>query len=334
MLLESGKLSRRLSDWRAARVRLEAAVSLLRTLDDRAGLADALVQLGDALLRDGGTPGAARACREEALALRRALGDPAALAEALAQLGHHAMRRRDFEEADALLAEGVDLYRSLGDLQGAARALLTQGQVGQERGDPAAAAACHAESLALARALDDTGGVASALHHLAEVARLRDDFRGAVPLYEESLARFERLPASAWMTARTQQALAYALLGRGQPAGVSRAARMLRDSLRYFADRRYLRLVAVGLAGLGDVAAREGRWERAALLGGAADALCRTAGESLPAADQRAFERGLAVARARLPAPQAAAFAAAWSAGRAAPWERAVAEALAAAPGA
>jgi predicted ATPase/DNA-binding SARP family transcriptional activator len=342
-LLEAGNLLRRLSEWRAARGRLEEAVALLRALGDRAGLAEALIPLGDAVQRDASDPATSRALMAEGLALRRALGDRAALARTLHQLGHYALRRRDFDGAAALLAESADLFQAVGDPRGAAMALLALGQVGQEQGDPARAAACHQQALALARALDDTSGAAHALHHLAEVARLQDDFERAVPLYEGSLELFQRLPASSWMTARTQQALAYALLGRADGAagaaaadrsdsmGPSRTGRLLRESLRFFSERGFLRLVAVCLAGLGGAAARSGRPERAALLFGAADAACRAAGDLLPAADQRAYERDLTALRARLPQPT---FAAAWAAGRALRPDQAAALELPGAPAA
>ena len=127
------------------------------------------------------------------------------------------------------------------------------------------------------------------------------------------------------MPTRTQQALADALLHQDGPAAVDRAAALFRESLRFFGERRFARLVAVCLAGLGRVAARQERLERGALLCGAVGALCDANHLLLPAADQRAYERDLIDLRARLPRP---AFDAAWRAGREVPLDQVVAQEL------
>jgi tetratricopeptide (TPR) repeat protein len=321
-LSAAANLTARLSDWAAARALWAESAALHRELGDLRGLADVLLGLGEAEQLGGGDRAAARALLEEGLALLRAAGDRQHLGIVLNQLGWLAMQRGEHGAAAALLGECVEVHRSLGDLLKVARGLLRLGELAQEQGDLDRAAALHEECLALSRAQADTEGIALALHHQGEVARLRGAYRLAVERYEESLALFRGRPGSAWMVARTQQALGHALLRLGQRR---RAAALFRESLGFFGQRRHQRLTAVCLAGLAGVARQEGDLHQAARLLGAVAARLEALGTRLPAADQAAFERELAAVSA---GPRAASLREELAAGQAVPLDVVLAHAL------
>lgn len=147
------------------------------------------------------------------------------------------------------------------------------------------------------RARGDASGTAYALHHLGEVARMQGRYGQAADYYTAGLALFEQLPGSAWIIARTLQALGYALLRTGDTA---RARARLEDSLRRAQHLDGLRLVAVCLAGLGGVALRSDQPERAARLLASGDALIASTHQGFSRADQLAFDPDVAAAQTRL----------------------------------
>jgi DNA-binding CsgD family transcriptional regulator len=98
------------------------------------------------------------------------------------------------------------------------------------------------------------------------------------------------------------------------------------EALSLLRDGTDLQIVANCLKSLGAVAAAVGRAEQATRLFGAAEVVWERFGYEQPPAERPRLERIVAPARAKLPA---AAFAAAWAAGRELPLNRAIAEALA-----
>jgi tetratricopeptide (TPR) repeat protein len=104
-----------------------------------------------------------------------------------------------------------------------------------------------------------------------------------------------------------------------------RAAALLKESLALSRDLGDKRDMAAGMEELASVACAQEQTERAARLFGAGQALREALGAPLPPADQAPYDRGVAVARARLGEN---AFAAAWAQGRAMALEQAVAYAL------
>ena len=306
-----------------ARAYFEASLAICRELGDLHGCADALEELGIIAQQRDHDHGAARILFAEALTALRASPERLRLTRLLIQLGWLAMQRGDRREAVAALQEGIALARAEDDQHEVGRGFLRLGELAQEEGDYAQAAAYHQESLTAHRAAGDEDGAGYSLHHLAEVARLRGRYGQAVALYEECLAIFRPDPASVWIVARSQQGLGDAYLQQGDR---QRAAALFRDSLRFFAQSVNQRLIAVSLAGLAAVARADGMLDDAARLLGVVAALLERLSLRLPAADQAAYERELALLRSNLSEPL---IAHAWASGQALTLEQAVAEALA-----
>ena len=106
---------------------------------------------------------------------------------------------------------------------------------------------------------------------------------------------------------------------------VVRATELFAESLSLFRDAGDRRGLAECLAGLAAVAAVGMQPVRAAQLFGASEALLKAIGAQLSASNLDDYERNLALARKSL---DAAAFAAAWLAGRTMALEQAIASAL------
>ena len=202
------------------------------------------------------------------------------------------------------------------------RARQPRGRGARTRGEPGAGGGAPRGGLALRRELGDRQGVASSLNNLgARGARARGSRRGrrrcsrrrwpCPRSWGTSTAPPTR--SATWGTWRRDQ---------GEPA---RAAAHYADALTLFRELEDQQDIAAALEGLaGAVAARHPT--SAARLCSAAATLRQAIGSVLPPGERAEVDLAVAAARARL---GEAAFAAAWEASRALPWEAAVGEAVA-----
>ena len=178
-------------DFAEAVSRFEKSLDVYRDLDDRAGVALCLAQLGW-LLTARGEFGRGTALSEESLALARELGEPRTTSLALVNLGDAAFAHGDYSRASDVYAEALAARRALGDVRTVADALLKAGRAQALAGDRDRAVASLEEGLQLARALGDGWTTSVALASLAFVALLDDDAETAVPLLGEALDRAGR----------------------------------------------------------------------------------------------------------------------------------------------
>ena len=156
-------------DYAHAVLRAEQALTLWRTLGDRAGSARALNLLGLVAIDQQDWELAARAL-EESLALRRDLQDRWGIGTSLHNLGTVACGRGDYDRASALYAESLALRVALADQAGIAISYRDQGALAMARGDAARAQELYRQSLPYADALGDLVGVAQGLEGLAAVS--------------------------------------------------------------------------------------------------------------------------------------------------------------------
>ncbi|MEQ1472516.1 MAG: protein kinase [Candidatus Acidiferrum sp.] len=254
-------------------------------------------------------------------------------ARALFAAGVLASEQADHAAASALTSESLEIARELKDDRGAAIALNALAVVARDRGDLAAARALFDESLAAWRALGDSEVVARSLSNLANVVKLQGNFAFARSLYEESRAIFLALgdkTGTAWSlnyegdiargqgendTAQTlyQQSLATfrelddkwgiagCLVDLGDLArdhGKDRIARAhYAESMKLFEELGQKRGIARLLDCLACFAALREKPERALRLAGAAAAMRRVLGVSLPLTEKARLEKALDLAR-------------------------------------
>jgi predicted ATPase/Tfp pilus assembly protein PilF/DNA-binding XRE family transcriptional regulator len=312
----------------------EEALALRRTLGDKQGIANSLLNLGLVAYRQGDY-GRAAARHEESLKLARDLGDRRGIANSLSNLGHVAYRQGDYGRAAALYEESLALRRDLGDRAGIAEcfeglavvaaALGSLGTVASDQRDCGRAADLLEESLTLFRDLGDTWGMAFSLNSLGDVAHQQGDYARAAALHEEALA-LQRALGDKLGIASSLHNLGHVAYDQGDHG---RAAALVGESLLLGRDIGARHLVAASLESLGWVAAARGQAEQAARLAGATVALREILGVPLPPAFRAGHDRAVQAMRAALGEE---AFAAAWAEGRTLPLEAAIAAALQADP--
>ncbi|HEV2743033.1 MAG TPA: tetratricopeptide repeat protein [Rubrobacter sp.] len=171
---------------------LEESLALFRGLEDEAGVAIVLAELGQAV-RASGDRDRAAALSEEALALARRLGRRDAIAVALNTLGHIERQRGDVAAAMERHEESLGIFERLGNKRGIAYALSSLGVAAMESGDPERASELHRESLALYEELGDRAGAGLALINLGDLARGRGDEDRATALYNDALTLHKEL---------------------------------------------------------------------------------------------------------------------------------------------
>jgi predicted ATPase/DNA-binding CsgD family transcriptional regulator len=242
----------------------------------------------------------------------------------LAAMGENVAWRGDHPRATSLLEQALELGREANEPRAMALALLYLGIVAAGEGEVDRAEALGRDALAQWQALSDPAWSrrTDLLGLFVLIAELRGELDEARALMTEGLG---------WARERgADLQIAYALEGlancaREQGDQVS-AARLWAESLAQTPESRDPLTVILCVNGLGAVAAATGRPEQAVRLFGAAEAMREVQGAVLPPAERPRLERAIASARTHLPA---AAFAAAWAAGRALSTDHAIAEALA-----
>ncbi|HEX5506387.1 MAG TPA: LuxR C-terminal-related transcriptional regulator, partial [Thermomicrobiales bacterium] len=263
----------------------------------------------------------ARALYEQDLRLWRAIGDRQEIAAALARLAELSQHQGDYGTARVLHDEGLALWREVGDPSGIAASLAELGMLAYRQGGFRRAAAALAEALALARDAGDAWLAARCLAELSWVALYGGDPARADDLAGQSLALGEDLGDRRTIV-EALRALGWVALAVGDRA---RARTRLGEGLALYREAGIQWGIAFCLEGLAAVAAQSGQLDRAARLGGAAEALREAIGAPSPPAHHAHYARYLGAVRGRA---TAAAWAAAWAAGRTLPGPEAIALAL------
>jgi len=340
---------------------LEESLGLYRALGDSRGIALTLNQLGAAVERHGDCA-RATTLQEESLVLFRTLEEPVGVALALTELGRIAWVRGEYGRAVSHYEESLAYFREVGARDGVAYSLSNLACVLDRCGAHARAVALQEDALALMRDMRNPAGIAWSLVNLGwsllalgEVERatalteesqtlarnaghywgvprslmclgwaayLRGENERAVALQEQALALFQQVNYR-WDVIESLVSLGYVLQARGE---YGRAAASLREALAGGREIGARGRLAEALEGTAWLAVATGSPERAARLGGAAEALREALGAALHPVLHAGHERAT---RAMRDALGEAAFTAAWAEGRALPSEEAVSLALA-----
>jgi predicted ATPase/class 3 adenylate cyclase len=260
----AGVLAETQGDYDRAEALHREALALSRESGDKAGAARALGNLGVvAFDRDDDQ---ATTLLEESLALAREIGDQLLIATALNDLGRVSHNRRNLEQAERLFQESLTLRRKVGSGSEIARPLNNLGAVAFDRGDFQLACQLFEESVSLYRDAGDRWGAAGALMGLAGANHLQGDAPRAAVLLAESLSLYRDV-GDERSTALATLYLADALRDSND---LKQAAFHYREAIAKFAALDDRDWVAEGLLRLGRVMVREGAFENAARLLGAA----------------------------------------------------------------
>jgi predicted ATPase/class 3 adenylate cyclase len=251
---------------------------------------------------------------EALLATPGALSRSPARAKALNGAGVLALDQGDFQQAALLHEESLAIARDCDDLENMAYALLGLGNVVYSEGRFEEAKRLHEDSLTLWRRLGRQDFVAKSLHNLGNLALCLGQTDEAMAFFEESLPLKRKLGNQS-SVASTLNSLGCIALERGD---YERSAALLGESLRlYLKLGHYTEGIPQTLNNLARLAREQGGLERAAHL------LTRVAAlsESIDALLPPDYEDNVAATRAAM---GEAAFAAAWTEGRALPLEQTI----------
>lgn len=344
-LYAAGVLADALSDYSASDECFGESLAIARAIDDRRGIAVALMGLAQEAERVG-EHARARPLLQESVAILRDLGDEPSLARSLGGLAwlendyrkarklwtaELAIRRRlanresvgwtvlmvgacaqgegDYPAARASYRECLEIARELGYKRMIARALTQFGEVALLEGDLAEARKVLEESVPLWRETRHQSGLVDGLRALGDVARMERKLDEALVLLSESLS-ISREVGSRPMEARALQSLAvHAIYG----GNLTQAQGYLANALALWRRMDDIAGTSAALRRLGEITAARGELERAARLLGTAEALRESVGAAIGPAERESYEE--AVADARLGLGERT-FASAWAAGR------------------
>ncbi len=263
------RLSIALGDYPAALALAQAALAIAERLDDRRALALALGRLGIAASWSG-ERALARHALERALTIERERGDAAGASRLLNNLATIYQAEGEYAAARAVLEQSLAIKIEMHDLYGAAIVANNIGHLLFELRDYAGAAAAYHRGLEGAVQIDDAVGEAIGLNNLGMIAAYAEhDAALARQRYEAALAIGRRID-DRYVVALASTNLGHLLCRQGD-YGAARA-----QLLVALAGWRGLGLhdgLAIWLEVAAELARDEQRWELAAELVGAADAL-------------------------------------------------------------
>lgn len=173
-LLNAGIVAHSHGDYARAVTYFEQSLPICSELAWAHGSILCLSSMGFAVLHLGDLPRAQALCAE-AVALAREAGDDQQGAAASANLGIALLLGEHYDLATARLEESLRLRREIGDAGGIAHTLCYLGRAALEQGNSGRAEACYLESFALRDELGDDAGLAAALEGLAALAAARGD---------------------------------------------------------------------------------------------------------------------------------------------------------------
>lgn len=167
-----GELATEVGDYESAPVHLRKALGIYRELEDKRGIADMLLQLGWAEMRQGAYD-EADALLNECLPLLRDLDETMLLAFVLSGLGELEIRRGRLDQAKNHLQESLSLRLALGERWGVAASLGSLGWVALLRREFGRMKELLQESMAIRTDIGDRGGIAWCLEKLAQSRQLQ-----------------------------------------------------------------------------------------------------------------------------------------------------------------
>jgi tetratricopeptide (TPR) repeat protein len=176
----------RLNDFESSLARNLESVRIFRDLEDRRGLASALLG-GAATLQRLERWTEARLLVEEAVEIWEGLGEQTARDYALNNLAIITRLEGDQEGAGAILKPLVERFRARGDTHATASTLCTLGDIANGQRDPLLARSRYEEALDLFRRLGDGAGVARVLANLGDLNRDCGDHDTARTFYLRAL---------------------------------------------------------------------------------------------------------------------------------------------------
>ena len=263
----------------------------------------------------------ARSLHEQSLALRQEIGDEQGVGYSLQGLAAVVQAQGERDLARSLYEQALAKRRELNDLPGIGASLLALGSLAYLNGDNASARSSFEQALNIGREVGNKWGIIWTLYWLGVMAHTQEEYVRAHSLLEEALELAEDVGHKG-LIAQTLGDLGGVASSQGN---YDQARSLYRRSLVLRRENGDRYGIAVCLAGLGELAlaagaglehsgpANEEKFQMAAKLLGATEALMKEIGSSLVGNNGRAYRRGVSAAREMLGEE---AFAKMWAEGR------------------
>ena len=218
-------MARQQGDLDAARAYYEESLALLRAIDDRLGVANALRNVAQMRVRQG-DPAGARPLLEESRALSQEVGYATGVGDASAWLARLALQEGDVRAARGHIERALAIERRTVQPFERAAWLHTLALVALGQGDLATARASYAECLPIAARMNARWGLAHMLAGRAAVAAAEGQPERALRLAgaAEALREADGFVLQLYATSVTTPFLVQAEAALGQRAGATRAA--------------------------------------------------------------------------------------------------------------
>lgn len=162
------------------------SLALRRGLEDEAGVAQCLNNLGTVFAQQGES-GKAIESLEEALAIRKRSAPPRSIANSQHNLGVEYLTAGEYERAIAIFEEALRTWAAIQDPVGAAASKTELALVYLQRGARDRAERLYNEALALNRSIKNQAGEANVLRSLAGIHRDRGQYDKAVALLQQAV---------------------------------------------------------------------------------------------------------------------------------------------------
>jgi len=190
-LTAAGALAYYQADFSYSEQSRKEALSIFRILEDKVGIGDCLIGLGNAAISQGHYD-KARAFYEQGLGIRQELGDKLGIARLIGNLGLLAYFQMNYDQAHSLHMESLTLFRELQDYQGVAHELNNLGDVARHQGKLSMALAFYEECISNSKSMKDQWGMAYGIMGIADVAFEQGDFSTAKSHYKDCLRMFQK----------------------------------------------------------------------------------------------------------------------------------------------
>lgn len=186
VLLHLGEILMRRGDYARAEAHLQEGLLLARQGSYKEHLIGLLQALGMLIQRQGDNA-RAETLLQEGLALARETEDQARTGVLLKNLGTLEAMRGNYARAEIYLQEGLEIARQVGDREALSQVLLNLGQLASERGDNQRAEALSLEALSLAQQIGHREVMTLLLTNLGVQAGEQNDFVRAENYLNEGL---------------------------------------------------------------------------------------------------------------------------------------------------
>jgi tetratricopeptide (TPR) repeat protein len=253
-----GHMCWHLGQTQRARDLLQQSLRFLRSSNNRAMLAEAVLYLSVVEHSQGDFP-TARQLAEECVSLNREQGRLSGLGYALSNLGMICLTQGENETAFRSLEEAVAVMQSIDHPRGIATSLTRLGSAALRLGKFTEAQHLLDESLEITRRLGDRWGTGNTLNYLGMLALARGDLEHAETLVRDSVTLFKE-DADQILLATTLTDLGYILNER---SAEPEAGQVFWQALQIAWDSRVPPIALYALVGIATLYTKEGARELA-----------------------------------------------------------------------